>query len=304
MLCAPGQSGDRIEFVDMLTDTDGDGVGDVNEATAGTSRTNPRSSPGESTIDILALYNEGFRQALDGYPYTRIQHVMALTSAVFRDSGTNLRMHMIGTSEVALNASGVPDLARVSELLDEHGADLFFRLHMGQTEMGCWIGVGGCASMWARSGAVIGRVSTSTAPSAGGRTARSAPRTNSDTTWDSSTRRARAKRTVRSAGRADTTSATRGARSCRTVARSYGECSPIRAPTATGPRAECRSMNARARTPSGASTWSASRWLPAARGRRTRMATASWTWRTRCRTIPGVGGLRRRRSGRRRGPGR
>ena len=143
----PGQSGDRIEFVDMLTDTDGDGVGDVNEATAGTSRTNPRSSPGDSTIDILALYNEGFRQALDGYPYTRIHHVMALTDALYRDSRTNLRMRMIGTSEVALDPSGVPDPELVSQLLDEHGADLFFRLHMGQTEMGCPGRSGGCGSL-------------------------------------------------------------------------------------------------------------------------------------------------------------
>ena len=143
----PVESGDRIQFVDMLTDTDGDGVGDVNEVVAGTSRTNPRSSPRESTIDILALYNEGFRQALDGYPFTRIHHVMALTSALYRDSDTNVRMRMVGTTEVELDESGVPDPEQVSDLLEDHGADLFFRLHMGQTEMGCPGGSGGCASI-------------------------------------------------------------------------------------------------------------------------------------------------------------
>ncbi len=142
-----GQSGDRIRFVDILTDTDGDGVGDVNEAAAGTSPTNPESRPGESVIDLLALYNDGFRLALDGYPYTQLHHVTALTSAVYRDSGTNLRLRLIGAREIALDASGVADPERVSELLEEHGADLFIRFHMGGTEMGCPSGVGGCATI-------------------------------------------------------------------------------------------------------------------------------------------------------------
>ena len=136
-----------VEFVDMLTDTDEDGVGDVNETFAGTSPTDPASRPGESTIDLLALYNAGFREALDGYPYTRMHHVVALTSAVFRDSGTNLRFRMVGAREVALADTGVPDPEEVSELLDLHGADLSFRFHMGQAEMGCPSGAGGCATL-------------------------------------------------------------------------------------------------------------------------------------------------------------
>ena len=62
-----GEQGDRIAFVDLLTDTDGDGVGDVNEQLAGTSLTDPASTPGTPTIDVLALYNDGLREALDGY---------------------------------------------------------------------------------------------------------------------------------------------------------------------------------------------------------------------------------------------
>ncbi|MYE84582.1 MAG: hypothetical protein F4X36_22620, partial [Gammaproteobacteria bacterium] len=139
--------GEVIEFVDILTDTDGDGVGDVNEALAGTPPTDPAARPGESTIDLLALYNAGFQEALDGYPYTQIHHVIALTSAVFRDSGTNLRFRMVGASEVALTDTGAPDPEEVSELLDRHGADLSFRFHMGQAEMGCPPGAGGCANV-------------------------------------------------------------------------------------------------------------------------------------------------------------
>ena len=142
-----GQTGDRIEFVDILTDTDADGVGDVNEKLAGRSWTDAGSTPGVSTIDVLALYNSGFREALDGYPYTQIQHVIALTSAVYADSGTNLRMRMVGVTEVELNASGVPAPDEVTGLLDRYGADLHFRMHMGGTDMGCPAGSGGCGDL-------------------------------------------------------------------------------------------------------------------------------------------------------------
>ena len=142
-----GGNGARIELVDMLTDIDGDGVSDVNEELAGTSRTDASSTPGVSTIDVLALYNPGFREALDGYPYTRIQHVMALTSALYGDSDTNLRMRMVGVSEVELEASGVPAPGEVTQLMDRHGADLHFRLHMGGTKTGCPAGSGGCGSL-------------------------------------------------------------------------------------------------------------------------------------------------------------
>ena len=138
--------GESVAFVDMLTDTDGDGVGDVNEVLAGTSRTDPAETPGVSTIDVLALYNPGFREALDGYPYTRIHHVMVLTGALYADSGTNLRLRTVGLTEVELDASGVPSLGDVRTRMDGHGADLFFRFHMGQDEIGCH-GIHGCGSL-------------------------------------------------------------------------------------------------------------------------------------------------------------
>ena len=139
--------GARIEFVDMLTDTDGDGTGDVNEALAGTSRTDPAETPGASTIDVLALYNPAFRAAQDGYPYTRIQHVMAVTRAVYRDSGANVRMRMVGASEVALDGSGRPAPQEVTALMESHGADLHFRFHEGFGADGCPPGAGGCGSI-------------------------------------------------------------------------------------------------------------------------------------------------------------
>ena len=118
---------DRIEFVDILTDTDGDGTGDVNERLAGTSPTDPADTPGPSTVDVLALYDGGFRAAQDEYPYPRIQHVMAVTRAIYADSGTNVRMRLVGASEVQVNLLGeiAPDDA--ARLMEQHGADLHVR---------------------------------------------------------------------------------------------------------------------------------------------------------------------------------
>ena len=136
--------GGRVRFVDILTDTDGDGVGDVNEELAGMSPADAASTPGESTVDVLALYNDGFRTALDGYPFTQIHHVMVLTDALYRDSGTNLRLRMVGVQEVELDAEGLPFREVVVEQMERHGADLAFRLHMGGN-MGCSAGFAGCA---------------------------------------------------------------------------------------------------------------------------------------------------------------
>ena len=141
-----GADGAGVEFVDMLTDTDGDGTGDVNEALAGTSRTDPAETPGASTIDVLALYNPAFRVAQDGYPYTRIQHVMAVTRAVYGDSGTNLRIRTVGVNEVELDGSGRPAPEEVTALMDRHGADLHFRFHVGFGANGC-PRAGGCGSL-------------------------------------------------------------------------------------------------------------------------------------------------------------
>ncbi len=118
---------DRIDFVDILTDTDGDGTGDVNERLAGTSPTDPADTPGPSTIDVLALYDRGFRATQDEYPYPRIQHVMAVTRAVYADSGTNVRMRLVGASEVQVNLLGEIAPDDTARLMEQHGADLYVR---------------------------------------------------------------------------------------------------------------------------------------------------------------------------------
>ena len=144
----PGDDPDRVAFVDILTDTDGDGVGDVNERLASTSPTDDASRPrGASTIDVLALYNDGFGEWLGGYPQTRIHHVMTLTRAMFADSATNVRLRTVGMAEIALGEGGSPPVEDLQGLKDLHGADMSLRFHAGETALDCPSGAGGCASL-------------------------------------------------------------------------------------------------------------------------------------------------------------
>ena len=113
-----------IRFVDILTDSDGDGVGDVNERLAGTSPTNAASTPGESVVDVLALYTAEFAEVETGYPYTRLLHAISVSSALFEDSATNIRLRLVGMSEVGLDEDGYAERQSRQALMDSHGADM------------------------------------------------------------------------------------------------------------------------------------------------------------------------------------
>ena len=139
-----GASSDRLHFVDLLTDTDGDGVGDVNERIAGTSPENTAETPGLSSIDVLALFDERTYAAYGTDPYTRIHHLMTLTNARFRDSGTNIRLRTVGIRHTEWNRSG---LSREADtLMAAHGADMVVQFH-ATTRSGspCSATTGGCA---------------------------------------------------------------------------------------------------------------------------------------------------------------
>ena len=145
----PARDGVQPErYVDILTDTDGDGVGDVNERLAGTAWDDPASTPGESVVDVLALFAAEFRDAEDGYPYTRMQHVLSVTSAVFEDSDTNIRLRTVGMSEVELVEGGQALAEPRDALMESHGADV--SLQFGPD--GVCSGAGGCARVGAAWG--------------------------------------------------------------------------------------------------------------------------------------------------------
>ena len=147
----PQEDGEQtLRFVDILTDTDGDGVGDVNERLAGSGWDDPESTPGSSTVDVLALYTAAFQEEESGYPYTRLLHALTVSSALLEDSGTNIRLRIVGMSEMEL-ANNAPAIPRdeLDELMDAHGADL-------SVEFGavgnCPSGSPGCAQVGAIRG--------------------------------------------------------------------------------------------------------------------------------------------------------
>lgn len=123
-----GGDSQRLQFVDLLTDSDGDGVGDVNEELAGASPDDPADTPGVSTVDVLVIYDAGVREAFSGYPFTRLHHVMVLTNAIFVDSDTNVRLRTVGMVEVEDLGSQL-----FSDLEERFGADMTLEVHSGDS---------------------------------------------------------------------------------------------------------------------------------------------------------------------------
>ena len=134
---------DRIQYVDILTDTDGDGVGDVNERIAGTNPYDPASIPGESTVDILWLYDDG---ALHGTQYAKAHHLKAVVNALHADNGTNIHLRTVGIRRIErADSRGWPDREHLLQLMNRHGADLTHQISytLRPCGLGCASGIGG-----------------------------------------------------------------------------------------------------------------------------------------------------------------
>ncbi len=123
----------RVRDEDFLADQDGDHVGDLNERIAGTDPADPNSTPGTTTVDVLALYNRAFADLYNGDPFARILHVFTLANQIYRRSETSLRFRVVGFVETELrddwNPFDEPARAFLKPLEAAHGADiaLFFR---------------------------------------------------------------------------------------------------------------------------------------------------------------------------------
>ena len=116
-----------LDELDYLEDTDGDGVGDVNERAERTDPEDPASRPGASVIDLLALYSRGFPDLFDGDPTTRIQHVVTLANVIFEDSGLDVRLRPVGAAQVAVDEQDEwarPEAEVLAEQVQRHGSDL------------------------------------------------------------------------------------------------------------------------------------------------------------------------------------
>ena len=134
-----GPSSGQIRYVDILTDSDGDGVGDVNEwiaagwrpggeAPAPDPARDPGSTPsGPSEIDMLWLHPASWgAEAIAEY-----RHSAAVAGHLFADSGVAFRLRPAGfvpvpDDAVASWAGPMPsvDAAWASAAAVEHGADV------------------------------------------------------------------------------------------------------------------------------------------------------------------------------------
>ena len=121
---------DSLNLADAnyLIDSDGDGVGDINEEFENTDPDDPNSFPSPPVIDILVLH-----EALAFAPYnmghqTFIPHVLAATNDIFERSNSPAYFRTVGI----LDETDVPELSngepleqtRYLTLLEEYDADL------------------------------------------------------------------------------------------------------------------------------------------------------------------------------------
>ena len=114
--------------LDYLKDSDGDGVGDINEEEQGTDPNDPESTPDGATIDVLAMFSPGFAAAqVDDDPYARIQHLMSITNSYVENSGLTFRFRLVGMIPVDVNDyqnfSSI-NIYEMAEEGDRHGADM------------------------------------------------------------------------------------------------------------------------------------------------------------------------------------
>ena len=116
-----------VHDLDYLADTDGDGVGDVNEGLEGTDPADAESTPGSSTIDVVALYSQGFPALYDNDPTTRIQHLFSVANTYLADSQLALEFRLVGVAPSHVDEDdefSVPDIAMRTAEAERHGADL------------------------------------------------------------------------------------------------------------------------------------------------------------------------------------
>ena len=121
-----------VSDLDYLKDTDRDGVGDVNEGLEGTDPDDSESTPGPSTIDVMAMYSQTLADIYDGDPTTRIQHLFALANDICRNSDVHMRLRLVGLVEVGFDESTQGfrfDRDFRQAQAHRHGADLMVLFH-------------------------------------------------------------------------------------------------------------------------------------------------------------------------------
>ena len=106
--------------VELLTDSDTDGVSDFNERFSGTDPQSAGSVPGPSVVDLLVLYSPGVSAAHNGDALARIEHLIAVTNQVYQDSGVNMRVRLALAQQRNLNES-IGNTTLINQMFAESG---------------------------------------------------------------------------------------------------------------------------------------------------------------------------------------
>ncbi len=91
--------------IDYLTDTDGDGVADANERLEGTDPVSAASTPGDSMVDVLAVYNSDVAALYGGDPGPRIDAVIAASNQALNDSGVAMSLRLVESAQLAYSSA-------------------------------------------------------------------------------------------------------------------------------------------------------------------------------------------------------
>ena len=92
--------------IEVLDDSDGDGVSNFNERLEGTNPENAGSKPTASTIDAIFYHTPGAPGASPGGDINaRLDQILAVTNQIFSTSGTNVTIRNVLTRAISLSDS-------------------------------------------------------------------------------------------------------------------------------------------------------------------------------------------------------
>lgn len=144
----------KLQNVDYLVDSDGDGTDDVNERFMNTDPDDPNSTPPSPVIDVVVVYESTISSAfLGGDAELGIQHIFNVSTDLYQESGVDLQFRLVGMHNESdypqvFNGPFLPDSIR-NNLQEQYGADLIVVFHLGRSgfcgiaeDIGGWRGEG------------------------------------------------------------------------------------------------------------------------------------------------------------------
>ena len=85
-----------IPVLDVLTDTDGDGVSDFNEELLGTDAADKNSGAHKNVvIDMVVFYTENFKEDIIVDPETKINSAFTIVNEIFKGSDTGIKFNIV-----------------------------------------------------------------------------------------------------------------------------------------------------------------------------------------------------------------